>query len=366
MKLRELTKRRNQSAERFKQLKSSLSTAARLVEGKACVYATGSFGRGEASEHSDLDLFIVGKNGAATNKYGFKTSLLSNLEAICVKADLIEASEKLKFPPFSGDGRYLTEYSLDELTNTLGRPEDDSTNTLTARLLLLLESWPIAGETAYREIVNAVVSAYWRDFQGHDREFMPAFIINDILRLWRTFCVNYEARVADYGTQQKEKAKLANYKLKNSRMMTCFSAVASLLAAYVAGGTVTIGEAVGIVGRTPTERLEDLIAGASGAAVSDPLERALASYDKFLEMTDRPEQAQLEMLSSKAATDDLFRTAKVVGDSLSEAITALGGESPLFRRLLDIASCGLIYPHPHDPCDPSRFAVPERQTRKKP
>jgi predicted nucleotidyltransferase len=39
-------------------LRERLKSSEQIVKSKACVYATGSFGRGEASMHSDLDLFI--------------------------------------------------------------------------------------------------------------------------------------------------------------------------------------------------------------------------------------------------------------------------------------------------------------------
>ena len=45
-------------------------------------------------------------------------------------------TRELKIPEFSGDGRYLTHYAVHEFTETLGTPEDDVTNTFTARLLL--------------------------------------------------------------------------------------------------------------------------------------------------------------------------------------------------------------------------------------
>jgi len=64
------------------------------------VYATGSFGRDEASKYSDLDLFIVGRSDGCTRA-------LSKLEEICVKADLIEATQALEIPDFSGDVEYL-------------------------------------------------------------------------------------------------------------------------------------------------------------------------------------------------------------------------------------------------------------------
>src|SRR5580658_2234467 len=73
---------------------------------------------------------------------GKEGSLLKHLDEICIKADLIEVTRKLRIPEFSGDGRYLAHYSVHEFTKALGTPEDDVTNTFTARLLLLLESRP--------------------------------------------------------------------------------------------------------------------------------------------------------------------------------------------------------------------------------
>src|SRR5579871_4995735 len=56
-----LSKRRRESAERLEKLRHELREAELLCADTACVYATGSFARGEAHFNSDLDLFIVGK-----------------------------------------------------------------------------------------------------------------------------------------------------------------------------------------------------------------------------------------------------------------------------------------------------------------
>jgi hypothetical protein len=86
----------------------------------ACVYATGSVGRGEASEHSDLDVFLV------------STGEFKQLDAIRLMAKLIDATEAVKFPPFSGDGEYLKTHKVSDLIRLLGTPEDDHTNVFTA------------------------------------------------------------------------------------------------------------------------------------------------------------------------------------------------------------------------------------------
>ena len=123
---------------------------------------TGSFSRGEASRYSDLDLFIVGKT--ANDKRS-----LGGLEEILIKSDLVRATRKLGIPDFSGEGEYLTHYTVEELVGTLGKPEDDVSNTFTARLLLLLESRPLIGETVYREVIPEVVQAYCKDLKDHSR-----------------------------------------------------------------------------------------------------------------------------------------------------------------------------------------------------
>jgi predicted nucleotidyltransferase len=139
----ELADRRVTTAARIETIREKLKATERLASGKACVYATGSFGRCEASAHSDLDVFIVGKRDGRPGPEGKEGSLLKNLDEICIKADLIEVTRQLEIPEFSGDGRYLVHYSVHEFTKTLGSPEDDLTNTFTARLLLLLESRPL-------------------------------------------------------------------------------------------------------------------------------------------------------------------------------------------------------------------------------
>ncbi len=186
----ELADRRSETEARISQLRDRLNDAQALAEGRACVYATGSFGRCEASSHSDLDVFIAGKNDGKAGSDGKEGSLLTRLDEICIKADLIEGIRELNIPEFSGDGRYLTHYSVSQLTRTLGMPEDDVTNTFTARLLLLLESRPLLESDVYGAITKDVIAGYWRDYADHKTNFIPAFLANDILRLWRSFCVN--------------------------------------------------------------------------------------------------------------------------------------------------------------------------------
>ncbi len=144
--MNELKSRRSSSGQRLSALRSQLVGAEARAKDKACVYATGSFGRGEASAHSDLDLFIVGKDAqGGSNSEKKPRSQLRRLDEICINAELIHATKSLSIPEFSGDGEYLSHYSVSDLIETLGTRQDDVSNTFTARLLLLLESCPLVG-----------------------------------------------------------------------------------------------------------------------------------------------------------------------------------------------------------------------------
>ena len=318
-----LDARRKETSTRIEGLCELLQQAEKLAFNKACVYITGSFGRGEASEYSDLDLFIAGKNDGDDR-------MLRPLDEILIKADLIEATRKLGIPDFSGDGEYLQHYSLNELIRTLGTPEDDVKNTFTARLLLLLESRPLLEKNVYQNLIEPVIAAYWRDYEEHKNEFVPAFLGNDILRMWRTFCVNYEARTATDPPRKKAKHKLKNYKLKHSRLLTCYSALLYLLIIFSKQQTVHPTDALEMVKLTPTERLE-WIQKETGL---DKIERLLDCYERFLEETNASEDDLIDRILAAKKGSSYFKTANQMGDLLFETLQGLGHDNHLYRLLV--------------------------------
>lgn len=320
--------RRAETAERILRLKGGLGEAARLCEGKACVYMTGSYARGESSARSDLDLFLVDRSDAVE-------PTLSHLDSILVQGELIRAARALGLPEFSGDGRYLVPHRRAEMVGKLGQPDDDVTNLLTARLLLLLESKALVGEAEHREAVSFVLQKYWRDHEGHAGEFMPAFLANDILRLWRTFCVNYEARTETTPDRKKAKRRLHNYKLKHSRMLTCYSALLNLLGVYRLEGGVSRESAEVMCGRTPTERLEWLLSEGRWSAAHRDIRKMIVRYEEFLEVTDAEEGRLIERFLEEGEGKRLMQRAYDFGDLMCEVLAEVGAErGGRFYRLL--------------------------------
>jgi predicted nucleotidyltransferase len=322
-----LERRRKESDERIAKLRLELKDAESLCSGVACVYMTGSFSRGEASRYSDLDLFIVGKGESGTRSLGALNETL-------IKSDLIRATRKLGIPDFSGEGAYLTHYTVEELVGTLGKPEDDVSNTFTARLLLLLESRPLLGAVVYREVIPAVVQAYCKDYQDHSSDFVPGFLANDILRMWRTFCVNYEARTQSAPPAKKAKRKIKNYKLKHSRLLTCYSALVYLLVLFLRKSTVSPEDIVEMIGLTPTERLEWLALQTEAKDARPQIEELLSLYEEFLSRTDASEDELIRRFMDPEMSKLYSESQHRFGDLVFEALQAVGKNNRLHRLLV--------------------------------
>jgi hypothetical protein len=327
-----------ESQQRFTQLKSDLDEAGQLIAGRACVYATGSFGRLEAGAQSDLDLFIVITSETVT-KDGEEIEVRSidGIDEIKLKHHLISAVERQHIAPFDGGGKYLAVHTISDFTKNLGSPEDDSKNTFTGRLLMLLESQPLLGDDVYKAALTAVIEAYFKDYEDNKNGFVPAFLFNDILRMWRTFCVNYEY----YRKKGSSKSKVKLFKLKYIRMLTCYSAIAYVLSIFARAGTVRPDDIRAMVQITPTERLRAI--GSDDfwkPAVTKP---ALASgvldilrlYSEFLELAHKDqEQVANAFVNNHKQWRERSRDFATKWAELLESIEIESSEHPQLYRFV--------------------------------
>ncbi len=308
--------RREYSLRRLSELSQELEPVAPLLKDhRLCVYATGSYGRLEAWSGSDIDLFFLDDASDETKPFPFTGF-------IRVSARLIEATESMDFPPFSGDGKYLEVLSVSEMEAVLGSPRDDSLNAFTARMLLLLESQPLDYEELYETLLKRIIGFYYRDFADHEAEFVPVFLLNDILRFWRTLTLNYEHHrlklrdlAGDELVAKKADSALKNYKLKVSRLATCFSMVANLSSATA---PVELEAVFELCRMTPSERLDRLAAGGdrAGGIVAELTER----YDRFLDLVQRDESELLREFADEDARKEALSDAAAYGDKIYELL----------------------------------------------
>lgn len=273
---------RDYSLRRLRELGDALDAKPLLDGHPLCLYVTGSYGRLEAWSKSDIDPFFLYDSPDKDERFPWT-------RFVRLSARLIETAAEMDFPPFSKDGRYLEVQYVSQMEQVLGSPNDDSLNAFTARMLLLLESQPLHDEEVYCRLLERIVGFYYRDFKDHADSFLPTFLVNDILRFWRTLTLNYEhdrlklkSLEEDELILKKADSALKNYKLKVSRLATCFSMVANLGAMPA---PVTAEQVLELCRLTPSQRFERL--RDRDDSVASLIDDLAALYGEFLEQVQR-------------------------------------------------------------------------------
>lgn len=287
------------------------------------IYAVGSYGRGEASKHSDIDLFFIHNDLQGVQVDDPRLSGIRVMSAV-----IREMEEGMEFPPPSNDGQFLNIISLKELLNHLGGPEDDYKNHFTARMLLLLESSPAFGRETYNAAIDKIIESYLRDYEDHAENFRPTFLANDIIRFWKTLCLNYEHRRNQKDESKKIKQKIRNFKLGFSRLLTCFATV-SLLSSY---NSITKEELITVCQLSPVDRLFEL--AQRRPEISDVLKQALSLYHWFLQKTELSTEELEAYFGCRANRVKAFQQAKTFGDQFYDILRITSAETGTIRYLV--------------------------------
>lgn len=174
----------------------------------------GSIARDECTNGSDIDwtLLIDGQ----ADPYHYELGFL-------VKEGFSKMT--LQKPGVTGLFGQLT-YSHD-LINCIGG-EDDTNHNISRRILMLLESDKIEFKssqssrlTAYNRVISGIINQYILHDSGFSSDRgsktkVPRFLLNDIVRFWRTMCVDFAFKQRE---QKGKKWALRNIKLRMSRKL---------------------------------------------------------------------------------------------------------------------------------------------------
>lgn len=300
-----------------------------LLGDHTTLFATGSGGRNELSEHSDLDVFVLRRGRAA-----------STLDSVEIQAAVVRTLREVGFPPPSRDGEFLRMHTAERLVDNIGKPADDAENTFTARMLLLLESRPLAGETAYEAALGDVIGAYWKNAEYHPNDYLPIVLVNDIVRYWRILLLNYESKNTERLRelpQERVKAdlRLRSYKLRFSRCMTCYSFLLALLSTSKKRGHVGSSDVRAIVAETPTDRLSRVRTdGADDARTRTLVNELELAYADFLERTAHGKDTLDERFSDPAYRRARLAEGDAFGDKVFELVAHLGRDNRLYRYMV--------------------------------
>jgi predicted nucleotidyltransferase len=322
----EIEARKRFSEEMLAKLRQGIAAISALKNcPNLCVYATGSFARRDAGKYSDLDIFFISTPGPPVPR----------IDQMLIYADLIQLCRSMGMPEFSGDGQYLRVHTLRSIVDEVGSQKEDYENFFTTRLLLLLESAALYNQEIYDEVVGECVRAYYRDYHDHTENFRPVFLVNDISRFWKTLCLNYEhkrnRRDNDRAKEEgaKRKSHLKNFKLKFSRLLTCFSMVACLCDAE---GADHPDKAILLVKQAPIDRL-DVLTQKHG--LEDLWNEMKGLYDWFLlETTSRPTEVAEAWIAQKEIRREVFQKAETFGDMMHDLLGQVAHKSGRSLRYL--------------------------------
>lgn len=343
-------KRRADTDARLKRFEERLAVhlgadEAALIGDHTTVYVTGSGGRGEMSDASDLDLFLVRTVGKP-----------SKIDAALLQTAIIRATRDCNIVEASADGVFLELHSADDFVKLLGSTDDDWRNKFTARMLLLLESRPVVGSTSYDRLIDSVIDGYWAVAEAHQHDYLPYVFVNDVIRYWRVVLLNHESRLRAKEIELREAEKSApgtidvaarlkversarSFKLHFPRAIICFASLAYLLAVTRQRPHVSKGDMKAMIALTPFERLDEAARISGIPRVMNTLDAMKPLYEGFLQDSAYPKKQLMAHFEEREFKHHQRDAGRAFGDHIFEMLRALGTLDdgrvhPLYRSML--------------------------------
>jgi predicted nucleotidyltransferase len=290
-----------------------------------CAFVTfGSLARSEVTPDSDVDWTLL-VDGQADPQH------LSVAKGIETALD----GEKKKAPGPTAVFGGLT-FSHD-LIHQIGGENDTNRNT-TRRILLLLESCEVSEGGVRDRVLRGILRRYLEEDHGyhalHDwRVKVPRFLMNDIVRFWRTMAV-------DYAQKRRERAgkgwALRNFKLRMSRKLIFAAGLVMCLSCELKPNELlknakqdhhafyqALQDFLIDFSKRPPLEIVAWFAHEFGAF--DAAKKLLSAYDLFLGvLSDGSRRSQLEKMDvEEAIHDELFSEARAIGTAFQQGLTEL-------------------------------------------
>lgn len=296
-----------------------------LVPADCSFVVFGSLARGELTPKSDVDWTLL-VDGQADPQH------MPMAQAIARALQVLERKEPGPTATFGG----LT-FSHD-LIHQIGGQDDTNRNT-TRRILLLLESMEIGRVGVRDRVMRGLLRRYLDEDRGyhalHDwRIRAPHFLLNDIVRFWRTMAVDYAAKRRD---RNWDGWAIRNFKLRMSRKlifaaglamcMSCDLGTDALRAAASSKDSSEVYAALQdqlmrFANRPP---LESIAAFGAELGAEKVVGELFDAYDQFLGvLADTQQRDRLEKIPHDEAADDpIFTTSREIGRAFQTALTKL-------------------------------------------
>jgi hypothetical protein len=299
------------------------------------VVVTGSLGRGEASDGSDADWVLL-VDGPSDPKHAMWTR---DIGACVLRVVSKEVGPTRTF------ARIVASH---ELVHYIAGTRDTNEN-LTHRLLLLSESRAVTHPEVRKRVIANVLARYVihdrsvRSRSGR-RQTVPLFLLNDVVRYWRTMASDYASKMWE---RQRQGWGIRNIKLRFSRKLLF---IGGLLAAF--SGELFASQrlydaesddlffsmlAELIYAHTDVPPLELLARVVLQVDDREVIDAIFSSYDHFLHvLSDPAARAKLETVPFDDALDDpTYADLREASQRFRDGVTRLFFDvHPILPRLI--------------------------------
>jgi hypothetical protein len=262
----------------------------------------GSWGRREVTEQSDYDWLLLTR---ASHEDDHATAMLEELRGLLAIADRGPGSQ----------GLFGALVECRDLVQQIGLSGDDNRN-LSRRVLLMLESTPIVGTDIWRACWENVLDGYLDEPLRPGSP--PRFFLNDVVRYWRTICVDFVGKTRGTGTNHV----MRELKLRTSRKMLFASGLVPLLRC----AELTPGQMRPFLfDQLEAPATDRLAAGFLAFDAPDAGVRALKAYDNWIGVLADPERrAGLTGLTREdAPLDQDYRAVRELAVDIDKGLEEL-------------------------------------------
>lgn len=272
----------------------------------------GSVARREATSGSDVDLFFLTLSGDLAAARSAQTEYRELLVA-----------KGIKMPAHGGV--FESPLRTTQLTATIGG-EDDTNTYITRRMLYLLEGEWVANEEGFNALRSDLIARYIPE--DLDRQKIVRFFLNDVIRYWRTICVDFENKTAD---ANKPRA-IRLVKLRLSRMLLYVAGIAAARQTVDCDAAAKRQKLADLLAIPPLQRLADICG-------QDKMFQVQCLYATFLKALDCEEaRSKLELPGDEGlSTDEFELLSEVARDFKAELLVLLNmdaADDPLMEALL--------------------------------
>lgn len=219
-----------------------------------------------------------------------------------------------------------------DLVNVIGL-NDDTNKSLSRRLLVITESVALNKHNRRDGLTNAILKRYLADYEGKASPRVPRFLLNDMLRYWRTIAVDYQAK--RWEEMEAKKWGLRYLKLRSSRKWAFAGGLIALYTPVIRQENttaLTLGAQLEMPPLASIAQLHDI--APMGSDAQDSLRRVLVSANEFVGLMQKEPgfREEAERVTDPGALDlpERFQQAREITVALQAALEDLFfSEAPL-------------------------------------